>query len=442
MGESKARQARRWKQIGVFLSVGGLLDSKLQPSKPLEWLSHAPHPKELLNSLNLDEGQCADIFPSLTRDIHDTVGLGPFDLKPVDELGPLQVRLKNGQLYIINPKRTEPLPPEILDAQTATLHQIHRAVITSPTPLPDTIFAINVRDQAYGTAWSYSRPAFAAPSANMPPITRAFLMPHFSFWAWPLPFIGSFARAAAAIRNIEADLPFSMKDPRAVWRGTTRFHGSHNPHLRQNLLDATKGAKWADVEALRWEGAMKEGGSNDTAVNAMMIEDFCRYKYVLHTEGVTYSGRLQFLQTCNSVLLTPPLAWLQHTTHLIKPVFSYDLHSTAKEHKAWEPSSGVKNAWPIHYRPEQANTVFVAPDWSDLEDTIKWLEAHHDTAAGIARRQREMFIDRGYFGQGAEVCYWRALIRGWSKAVQIDPRDWKGKEEMRWELFSLGHATK
>ncbi len=50
-----------------------------------------------------------------------------------------------------------------------------------------------------------------------------------------------------------------------------------------------------------------------------MMEDFCRYKYVIHTEGVTYSGRLQFLQMCASVLLTPPMAWRQHTTHLVRP---------------------------------------------------------------------------------------------------------------------------
>ncbi len=97
------------------------------------------------------------------------------------------------------------------------------------------------------------------------------------------------------------------------------------------------------------------------------IESFCRYKYVLHTEGITYSGRLQFLQLCNSVLLTPPLAFLQHTTHFMKPLFSYDLNLRDKSgRKSWVSSSGVQKAWPIHYRPDQANVVFVAPDWSDL----------------------------------------------------------------------------
>lgn len=259
-------------------------------------------------------------------------------------------------------------------------------------------------------------------------------MPHFSFWNWPLPFTGSLSRAAVAIDAIEAALPFSKKDPRAVWRGTTRFFGSHNPHLRQDLLTVTKGKSWADVEALRWEG---EG--NNTATNALMVEDFCRYKYVLHTEGVTYSGRLQFLQMCGSVLLTPPLAWLQHTTHLIRPLFSCDLDRENNERKRWTPSEGVQEAWPDHFAPEWANMVFVAPDWSDLEETVQWLEDHPRIAAGIAGAQRELFVGGGYFSPAAEACYWRALIRGWSKVVRTDGEGWEEKEGTKWESFALEH---
>jgi hypothetical protein len=276
--------------------------------------------------------------------------------------------------------------------------------MTSPTPLPDTIIGINIQDQPFGAAFSYARPAYAAPTANNPPISRAFLMPHFSFWAWPLPFIGSFSRAAAAVDEIEAGLPFARKTPRAVWRGTRRFHGSHNPHLRQDLLNITKDAAWADVQALEWEGDEAKATMGDGyATNALPIEDFCKYKYVLYTEGITYSGRLQFLQMCNSVLLTPPLAWLQHTTHLIRPVFSYDMDSAAQGREPWSPSSGVQEAWPTHYRPDQANTVFVAPDWSDLGDTIRWLEDHPAIAGGIARRQRDLFVGQGYFSPAAEA---------------------------------------
>ncbi len=84
----------------------------------------------------------------------------------------------------------------------------------------------------------------------MPPITRAFLMPHFSFWSWPLPSIGSIYCAAGAVSGIEESLPFARKDPRVVWRGSPHFNSTHNPTLRKDLLRVTAGAEWADVRAL------------------------------------------------------------------------------------------------------------------------------------------------------------------------------------------------
>lgn len=232
-------------------------------------------------------------------------------------------------------------------------------------------------------------------------------------------------RAAAAIASIEKERGFASKIPKAVWRGTTWFNSVHNPRLRANLLAATKDKPWADVEALQWSGTTKGGesgvgGGERMASNSLPIEGFCRYKYVLHTEGVTYSGRFQFLQMCESVVITPPLGWMQHTTHLVKPLFSHSLPSSGRE--KWTPSEATNRAWPTSYGPEseEANIVFVAPDWSDLEETVVWLEAHPDVAAGIARRQRETFVEGGYHSPAAETCYWRALIRGWNQVVRID----------------------
>ena len=64
--------------------------------------------------------------------------------------------------------------------------------------------------------------------------------------------------------------------------------------------------------------------------------------------------------------------------------------------------------------------MFVAPDWSDLGETVAWLEEHPEIAEGIARRQRDTFVGGGYFSPAAETCYWRALVRGWSEVVRVD----------------------
>lgn len=379
------------------------------------------HPPELLNNLSLTASQCEAAFPNLTWSIEDVVSQGPFTLTP--KAAPVLGRIKSGQLHILKSQRKNELSGEMLNSRTASLHQIHRAMLTAPPsePVPDTVFALNFQDQPFGTAWAYSRqadpksrPGFDDGNAN----ARTFLMPHFSFWAWKLPFIGSMGRAASAIAHIETRLhpTFASKIPKAVWRGTTWFNSVHNPRLRANLLAAATGKPWADVEALAWDGGKDDKGER-TASNSLPIEDFCRYRYILHTEGVTYSGRFQFLQMCASVVITPPIGWMQHATHLVRPVFSSALPGLEG---SWEAGPMTGRSWSAGYGPGEANIVFVKPDWSDLDDVIGWLEGHPDVAEGIARRQRELFADGGYFSPAAEACYWRALIRGWSEVVRVD----------------------
>lgn len=422
-----------------------------QQSSPGGGRPHHP-PEQLLNNLSLTAAECDAAFPGLTWPVHDVVSQGPFTLRhPATSPGVIgRISLSSsapGQvpryaLSILRAQRKNDLSQEMLNSRAASLHQIHRALLTAPYPdndassssSDDIIFALNFQDQPFGTSWAYSRQA--DPHARPGPAdgdadARTFLMPHFSFWAWKLPFVGSMWRAAAAI-TITTSTPFASKIPKAVWRGTTWFNSVHNPRLRANLLAATKNKPWADVEALRWDTTAASSSDERTASNALPIEDFCRYKYVLHTEGVTYSGRFQFLQMCESVVLTPPIGWMQHTTHLVKPLFSYSLFDKNdnedegnKEKPTWTPSEATRRAWPTNYGPEseEANLVFVAPDWGDLEETVAWLEAHPEVAAGIARRQRETFVGGGYFSPAAETCYWRALIRGWGQVVRVDEGD-------------------
>ncbi|KAK3937904.1 lactation elevated protein 1 [Diplogelasinospora grovesii] len=453
-----------------------------------EWHSRT----ETLNNLSLTEDQCNTAFPGLTTQIDEVVAQGPFKVKQTGDMGPLQGRIKNGQITVIHAQRKADLSREMINSRTAALHQLHRAILTSPTRLPDdTIFSLNFQDQPFGTAWTYSRPADPLHRPKDPD-SRSFLMPHFSFWAWDLPFVGSMGRAAAAIDDLERTYTgptgWSRKLSKAVWRGTTWFNSVHNPQLRQKLLAAARGKEWADVEALEWTTA-KTGTSN--ASNALPIEDFCRYKYVIHTEGIAYSGRFQFLQMCASVVITPPIQWLQHTTHLVKPLFSSELdlesvrsrrekenekgngngngngnrggssggHSHAKAAGSGAGSGGrhgggggwtrtppasserVRKIWPVQYPPSEANIVFVSPDWSDLEDTVAWLEENPKVAEGIARRQRELFVGGGYFSPAAETCYWRALIKGWAKMARMDGEGWEDAEGISFEAFVLNNGN-
>jgi hypothetical protein len=100
------------------------------------------------------------------------------------------------------------------------------------------------------------------------------------------------------------------------------------------------------------------------------------------------------------------------------------------------PVPAATNAtWPLSYHPSQANVVFVKPDWSDLQQTIEYLEDHPDVAHGIAKRQRNLMVGQGYLSEPAEVCYWRSLITSWGKMAQWEAEEWRGG--VRWETFAL-----
>lgn len=88
------------------------------------------------------------------------------------------------------------------------------------------------------------------------------------------------------------------------------------------------------------------------------------------------------------------------------------------------------------------------PDWSDLPAIIRYLENHPNLASEIANRQRERFVRGGYLSNAAEVCYWRALLRGWAGSAKLvdgsEGGNWPGEEEgteggsmMGWEEYSL-----
>jgi hypothetical protein len=96
-----------------------------------------------------------------------------------------------------------------------------------------------------------------------------------------------------------------------------------------------------------------------------------------------------------------------HNNTLAAPtILLFYLSSPPQQHDPSLPPAGRKPT-----PPSQANIVFIAPDWSDLESTVSWLRTHPAIAEGIAERQREV-VEKGYLSEASEVCYWRALIRG------------------------------
>jgi hypothetical protein len=266
--------------------------------------------------------------------------------------------------------------------EQATLHAIHRAIITSPEPLPNIEFVFMSDDIAAGTSeakWTYSR------RSNE---TSNWLMPDFGYWSWPEPKIGSYLEVQMKATAMDTALAWKKKKNKLIWRGA-----SLELLVREQLVNISRGHDWADVKVFSWEEEAEKPESREI----LSMDQHCAYKYVAHTEGISYSARLQNLQNCNSVIVAHELKWLQHHHHLMV-------------------ASG----------PDQ-NFVQVNADFSNLPETMENLMANDEESERIARNNVKTFREH-YLTPSAETCYWRKLFKGYA-TVSFEPEffDSRGK---------------
>lgn len=267
----------------------------------------------------------------------------------------------------------------IYSRELATLHAIHRAILTSPEVLPNIEFAFNADDRIPSVPlWGYARRAED---------THIWLIPDFGYYSWPETKVGTMGevRMKAEMEEQSGSWAWKQKHPQLLWRGATM-----GLSLRERLIDVTRDKPWADVKSLDWHN--KESMSNDLK----SMPEHCQYKYLMQTEGNSYSGRLKYLQNCRSVVVSHPLDWIEHHHPLMR-------------------SSG----------PDQ-NFVEVERSFSNLEDTILSLESDNVRAEKIAENSKRTFREH-FLTPAAEACYWRKLIHGWS-TVSWEPQFWKTDE--------------
>jgi hypothetical protein len=257
----------------------------------------------------------------------------------------------------------------------AVWQQIHRAILGATATgemLPSIEFSVSVDDKPMfqegksddtHTIWAFCR------HRETRAHDRVFLMPDFNFWSWR-GVAGSFAEMQAYGKDL--DRPLSDKIPKVAWRGAVWT----NPGVRSPLIETTKHKPWADVLEFDWA----------TRSNFVSIEDFCRFAFLVHTEGRSWSGRLKYLLNCESVTMIHELEWTAHYYHLLN-------------------SEG-----------HDQNYVPVKRDFSDLGDKVQHYLDHPREAQRIADNGIATFRER-YLTLAAEACYWRRLIEGWNEVA-------------------------
>ncbi|KAJ6014254.1 hypothetical protein N7540_008845 [Penicillium herquei] len=365
----------------------------------------------------LSEEQCNIAFPKLFVEIDKSAALKQesriaykeLDSRDVED-GMVRGIIDQGELYIVDYAAM----PVTATRARSTLNSLHRALKAYPKRqhLPSIEFVFTTEDFAEdpsgpGPIWAYSK----RDGDN-----SVWLMPDFGYWAWPEVQIGPYQevrRRIAAIDDgeilpdgtISLGLAFQDKKKQLVWRGSL----ATNPGVRSKLLKSAAGSSWASVRVIDWED------ENDLRFNLLPIEDHCRYMFVAHTEGRSFSGRGKYLLNCRSVMISHQLEWRE-------------------AHHGAMVSSGV-----------DANYIEVKKDFSDLSSKIDFLIDNPKVAEQVANNAVRTFRDR-YLTPAAESCYWRHLVREYAAVSDFEPvlfsKDRDGKKSARgvpYETWLLMH---
>jgi hypothetical protein len=155
----------------------------------------------------------------------------------------------------------------------AILHAIHRAIITSPFPIPDSEFSISANDRAV----SKNRPIWTLTRLESQP--EQWIMSDFGYWAWPRDLLGGYEEIRLQISELEK--PFEDKIKKVVWRGDRKTNSN-----RMKLITETEGKVWADVRDVQWRDASHIAGYNFD--KTITVPEHCLYQFVIQSEGTYY----------------------------------------------------------------------------------------------------------------------------------------------------------
>ncbi|KAI9733041.1 MAG: hypothetical protein M1834_003586 [Cirrosporium novae-zelandiae] len=319
--------------------------------------------------LQMDQLQCEGAFPGLFDEIDRAVMQRkaiPVTIEELDNINPetgyFRVMIYDNELYIIETGR------DIYSRGLATLEALNRAILSSPDILPNIEFVFNSDYRVKPSPqWVFAR---------RPEDEDKWLMPDFGDWAG------------------DRTLPSTFKQ------------------LQHK-------ARLSEVSEWTWNRKIDELVEESQPIHhTAAIVEYCHYKYLAHKESDrTFLPGLKSLQTCQAVILSPQLNWIQ----AFHPLMS----SAPGPQQNYIRMDTMENA-------------------TQLEDKLRWLREHDAEAEQIALNSVTTFRDR-YLTPAAEMCYWRKLVRGW-REVSFEPEfsnstngRWRGVPFERYGLQGLYH---
>ncbi|KXZ43697.1 hypothetical protein GPECTOR_82g231 [Gonium pectorale] len=258
------------------------------------------------------------------------------------------VTIVNGNAFVSVPKRDG-----FESRLYATLMLLQRAMDRlGRKSFPDVEFGIHTFDYPKHDAFfNYCRP-----KARRPGTPGNWVWPDFQFYSWPEIGADPWPMLLQKVAQLGRELPFSQRDRRMIWRGSPLA-----PVRNELLKRFGRRGDVADVAMIRgfkefWP-ALRRNPDLNISTMITPLEDFCRYRYIIYTEGKSYSGRLKAHLICGSVILTHPTRWEFFESEVLQ---------------------------------EGRNFVTVDPKWDTLEEAYRKLEADPALAEGIASENAKM----------------------------------------------------
>jgi hypothetical protein len=179
-----------------------------------------------------------------------------------------------------------------------------------------------------------------------------------------------------------------------------RDHSAPEAGLFSSMLSAPPGSSSTSSAAL----VSSSSPSASTTQGPVSLTEMCRFSFLAHDSTFNIpiaDGPL----LCRSVLLTTKPKWIE-LYHGLMLANDDHLHLGQAEHP-------VITAWREKGAGKQ-NVVLLTDDFGDLAFKMEGLLKYPDVAEKIASNFVETFRER-YLTRAATACYWRDMIRSYSK---------------------------
>ncbi|KAI5370822.1 Putative glycosyl transferase CAP10 domain-containing protein [Septoria linicola] len=261
------------------------------------------------NNAALSAGQCDLAFPELYHEIDrakqhfsgKSITEKDIDLSSGNE-GGVRILVTESQVRIVETRglHREDFRHRIIGIVQQVVQAV-AAADASGEAIPTIEFTVVVDDMAVlndgspGALWAFTRRYADTQQDNV------WVAPDFHFFGAP-PEAEGFRTMQQKCRK--RDSPLKQKIPQVVWRGAV----GTNEAVRQPLLDVTAGKSWANVTSIDWFNP-------DSTIMAM--ENFCKFRYTVNTEGRSWSARMTHLINCDSLLFVHDVEWIAHYYHLL-----------------------------------------------------------------------------------------------------------------------------